>query len=217
MDLLIPIIVGIIILLALMFFLVRELIKSTKYKKYNQQQAMEFYSWIEDNSFRISKKIDSNEFILLIDDINKRWAYLVDDDFSIYDYSDFASYKIIENDASAVNGVASNTNFGSSGMSSFGGMVTPVCINLQLRVKLNDLQNPEVVFTFINSRTRKSSDTFQIAFNLVNEMAAIFDYIKKSDGINESKVCPMCAESVKSKARVCRFCGYKFDNNSIEV
>lgn len=31
------------------------------------------------------------------------------------------------------------------------------------------------------------------------------------DQTAETKVCPECAESVKAEARVCRFCGYRFD------
>ena len=27
----------------------------------------------------------------------------------------------------------------------------------------------------------------------------------------DTKECPMCAETVKAKAKICRFCGYKFD------
>ena len=29
--------------------------------------------------------------------------------------------------------------------------------------------------------------------------------------LDETKECPMCAESVKIKAKICRFCGYKFE------
>lgn len=31
------------------------------------------------------------------------------------------------------------------------------------------------------------------------------------------KVCPMCAETVKAEARICRFCGHKFGNDDIET
>lgn len=30
----------------------------------------------------------------------------------------------------------------------------------------------------------------------------------------DSKECPMCAEMVKKKAKICRFCGYKFDQET---
>ncbi|RMG04549.1 MAG: hypothetical protein D6726_03150 [Nitrospirae bacterium] len=30
----------------------------------------------------------------------------------------------------------------------------------------------------------------------------------------DSKECPMCAELVKKKAKICRFCGYKFDEDA---
>ncbi|MDR3597684.1 zinc ribbon domain-containing protein [Clostridium sp.] len=31
------------------------------------------------------------------------------------------------------------------------------------------------------------------------------------ENLNYEKECPMCAEKVKFKAKICRFCGYKFD------
>jgi len=31
-----------------------------------------------------------------------------------------------------------------------------------------------------------------------------------SKDLEEEKVCPMCAENVKSKAKICKHCGYKF-------
>ena len=34
---------------------------------------------------------------------------------------------------------------------------------------------------------------------------------------NELKVCPMCAETVKAEARICRFCGHEFVNDGIEA
>jgi rubrerythrin len=33
----------------------------------------------------------------------------------------------------------------------------------------------------------------------------------------EEKECPMCAETVKSKAVVCRFCGHEFKNSTAEL
>jgi Uncharacterised protein family UPF0547 len=35
-----------------------------------------------------------------------------------------------------------------------------------------------------------------------------------SEQTPETKVCPDCAEAVKAQARVCRFCGYRFDTST---
>jgi hypothetical protein len=34
------------------------------------------------------------------------------------------------------------------------------------------------------------------------------DYVNQT---NEEKVCPMCAETIKTAAKICRYCGHKFD------
>jgi hypothetical protein len=33
-------------------------------------------------------------------------------------------------------------------------------------------------------------------------------------GVDEFKTCPDCAETVRAQARVCRFCGYRFDRRA---
>lgn len=35
--------------------------------------------------------------------------------------------------------------------------------------------------------------------------------IKNSSKVNNEKDCPMCAETIKAAAKICRYCGHKFD------
>ncbi len=47
---------------------------------------------------------------------------------------------------------------------------------------------------------------------LNDNMNEIIDDSFSFNDVNETKECPMCAETVKAKAKKCRYCGYNFEN-----
>ena len=58
----------------------------------------------------------------------------------------------------------------------------------------------------VKARTRKSAVI--LAKNLKEEEEDKEEFKKV---IIENKECPMCAESVKARAKICRFCSYEFE------
>ena len=58
----------------------------------------------------------------------------------------------------------------------------------------------------VKARTRKSAVI--LAKNLKEEEE---DEEEFKEVIIENKECPMCAESVKARAKICRFCSYEFE------
>ena len=58
----------------------------------------------------------------------------------------------------------------------------------------------------VNARTRKSA--INLAKNLKEEEKEEEEYQEEIPG---NKECPMCAETVKAKAKICRYCKYEFE------
>jgi ribosomal protein L40E len=75
-----------------------------------------------------------------------------------------------------------------------------------------------VVGVFASNKGRSGFGWFLLALLLSPLLAGLFllaasDLKKEAAAkteLNESKVCPRCAERVKNAALVCRFCGYDF-------
>ena len=81
-------------------------------------------------------------------------------------------------------------------------------------------------------RVQSQSGKFNMLnpFNMTDAVTVVFEEVQddprseiepefaQSARVDESemKQCPDCAESVKRAARVCRYCGYRFDRSSSE-
>ena len=72
------------------------------------------------------------------------------------------------------------------------------------------------IFVFIYMLIVKPPGTLSVVY----EYRPLGDVVDPDDSTrmpDELKVCPMCAETVKAEARICRFCGHKFGTDDIET
>lgn len=60
-------------------------------------------------------------------------------------------------------------------------------------------------------RSKKKALILENERKLSDSMDDTVDETFTFESINNTKECPMCAETVKTKAKICRFCGYKFE------
>jgi hypothetical protein len=84
----------------------------------------------------------------------------------------------------------------------------------EAKAGLTEAMKDENTITF--SRTSKNKE-FQEAHDLIlgriNAMArGVTAPTTPIEGSDDTKVCPDCAETVKEGAKVCRFCGYRFED-----
>lgn len=127
-----------------------------------------------DTDFNISKEIKIlasgiSTTNLLIDNVNKKFCIQKGYRFSkSYEFSELINYEIYENGISKVKGTAGKSLiggafFGLGGLivgSSMGKSVNEKCNQLQLIIRLNDINNPQIVITYINNANFDKSDYF---------------------------------------------------------
>lgn len=57
----------------------------------------------------------------------------------------------------------------------------------------------------------------RVANNQLKQLSTIAENVEAMTSKVDSKVCPRCAETVKKKALVCRYCGYEFEEGASNV
>ncbi len=60
-------------------------------------------------------------------------------------------------------------------------------------------------------KTKKREIILEQERKLSEEHSETIDADFSFDDIKENKECPACAERVKAKAKICRYCGYEFE------
>ena len=124
---------------------------------------------------------------LYIDDKNKQWAicYYNSSQFKIYKYSDLNSFELFENGNSKVQGRAGSALVGGYFFGVVGAIagasrtktINEICTSLQIRINVNDLNNPEILITLNNSPIKKNSDTYLGIINLAKSLIGNLEFI----------------------------------------
>lgn len=139
-----------------------------------------------DSKFVISKAYKLQG--IYVDDVNKKWAYIKDKYAKIYNYSDLYEFEVFQDGESMMRGRMGQAVVGTLVLGIVGTVIGAAgrrkqdnfCNTLQVRIKINDLQNPEIVLPFISKRTKKSSFIYRTSFETAKELAATLTYIQKN-------------------------------------
>ena len=153
------------------------------------------------NDFKISKIFDiKNDALkgikLLVDSENKKFIFQNKDAVCIkpYNFSDILNYEVYENGKSQVQGRAGSTLiggafFGLGGLivgSSMSRNINEKCNDLKLIIRINDLENPQIVIPYIRTQCDKSGWMYRDAVKNVQELCSLLEYIINSKTLEQS-------------------------------
>ncbi len=176
--------VAVVILLILALIIVSVVISGKNTKKKNNQ----FSEQLKAANFTESKRIEIGGNILFVDDVAKQWCLKTSFNIQpkIYQYSDLNEFEVYEDGESIAKGRVGSALVGGVLFGVVGAVVggarskqiSNTCTKLQLRVRVNDLNNPEWIVNFISTKTKKDSFVYKTNFELAKKMAATLSYIQ---------------------------------------
>jgi hypothetical protein len=125
-----------------------------------------------------------------VDDINKKFAVGVGGktgQVKIYNYDDLGEFELNEDGNSIVKGKGLATAVGGLTFGLLGAMVGAsgkrknqnTCTSLVVRIRVNDLDNPEVIIPLIVTEVKKSSIIYTNAISQAKTLIATLNYIKR--------------------------------------
>lgn len=124
-----------------------------------------------------------------VDDINKKFAVGVGGktgQVKIYNYDDLGEFELNEDGNSIVKGKGLATAVGGLTFGLLGAMVGAsgkrknqnTCTSLVVRIRVNDLDNPEVIIPFITTETKKDSSLYTHLLKEAKGLIAVLNYIE---------------------------------------
>lgn len=163
----------------------------------NKTEQLAGYPKIE--NFTITKSIkfktltDKNER-MFIDNNDKKFIFKFENGYSKqYSFQDLLSYDINENNKNVVKGTAGKSLigglfFGLEGMIIGGNMskkIDDICDNLQLIIRLNDIDTPQVVINYLNNKVNKNSDAYKSMKSNLQEISSNLEYILNNRSVEK--------------------------------
>lgn len=174
-----------VIVVVLLLFIIIGAVNQTK----NENKANEeFEDELKQLNFIISKKVVAGDGILFVDDENKQWTIKTgkDSQIKIYKYSDLNEFEVYQDGESIAKGRAGSALAGGILFGPVGAIVggsrskkiSNKCRVLQVRIRVNDLSNPERVVNCLSLAVKKDSTLYKNAFEAARNMAATLSYIQ---------------------------------------
>ncbi len=114
---------------------------------------------------------------------------------TIYNYDDIVSYELIENGTAITSGGVSSAITGGILFGSTGAVVggitgskktNTLCSSLDIKITLNDIQNPVQYIKFLSSPVKKNSIAYQKCFEATQETLSVLQLICKENELNHS-------------------------------
>jgi energy-coupling factor transporter transmembrane protein EcfT len=124
---------------------------------------------------------------MLIDNVNKQFVLYVNHKFlQVHKYSEVINYEVYENGSSVVKGTAGEALiggafFGLTGMivgASASRTITENCSSLQLAIRLNDINNSQILIQFVGATPiDKASEEYKKLKDNLKEACSVIEYI----------------------------------------
>lgn len=188
-----------------------------KNKPINQWTASDFESKIQSNednqeeleNFNTTKKIGT---YVEFDDNQKKWLVLSEilgsrKKSTVYNYSDIIDFELLEDGESVASGGLGRTLVGGAlfgGAGAIVGGVTGkrkqkgVCNSLEIKVTVNDMNNPAVFIKFITSSTKRNGFLFKSIYKDAQECLSVFQLIcDQQKESNANSTSGSAAEEIK--------------------
>lgn len=151
----------------------------------------------EADSFSATKKIGN---FVAFDDEQKKWAILntwSGEVLRVFDYSDIVDFELLEDGESVASGGLGRALAGGALFGGVGAIVGGVtgkrrskefCGSLKLKVTINDINNPVIYVSFIDSKTKKAGSFYKIISESAQECLSTFQLIcdKQKEGNKEN-------------------------------
>lgn len=164
-----------------------------KGKEQKKRKAITYAQFLNEEGFIISKTQEIGNRTLYVDDVHKQWTvvkgFALVQDPIIYTYSDLIEFEVFEDGESIAKERDGGLLFGGH-LTVVGGSrqkkVKKICTNLQVRIIVNDLENPEIVIPLINKEVRTDTFYYKKKFEIAEKLATVLTDIKNDD-YNEEK------------------------------
>lgn len=145
----------------------------------------EFIAKLKEKGFEVSKSIEQGVCVLAVDEKNSKWCVKINNERAtkIYDYRDIIEFELYQDGESiaknnTIGTLVGGALFGIAGVVGARKKINGVCTMLQLRIRVNNLNNPEITLNFIKSAIKKDSALYKNIFEKSKEMAATLTYIQ---------------------------------------
>ena len=141
---------------------------------------------------------------LLIDTKNRQFIYVLGKKYSpVIHFKDILSYEVYEDGNSVVKGSAGRALIGGAFFGVIGALVgssgkrrvSNYCSSLKLLIRVNDIDNPQIEISFINSQIDKNSFTYKTCIKSLQKITSYFEYMINNKTLEE----PVFVEKSKSK------------------
>ncbi len=174
----------IIICLTVVVFCIRTVLHSQETQKANK----EFLNKVQNKGFEVSKYVEHGVYALAVDDKNLKWCIKYNNERAtkIFDYNDLIDFELYQDGESiaknnTVGALVGGALFGIAGAVGAQKKLKGVCTMLQLRIRVNNLNMPEITIKFIDSPIKKDSRIYKNIFDKSKETAAILTYIQNKE------------------------------------
>ena len=198
------ILIGVIVI---MFMVAKK--SSDEYMAKRKEAASNLDNMVKKNDFSIDKRVEAGDGVLVIDSTNKKWSAISTKSIQpkIYNFKDLIEYEVYEDGDSIAQGRAGSAAigslFGTTGAIIGGARsqkVKNTCNLLQIRIRVNDINLPEITMTIIGifgrAGVQKDSKSYRSNFEVAKQMVSYLSFIQN----NGIKVQPALPEATSTTA-----------------
>lgn len=177
------VIIILIIIVALCIFMAVKLSKKQKKAKNEIEEK------IKQDGFIVSKMIETSSSRLYVDDVNKKW-FVQENRYNsnpkFMNFSDLLEFEIYEDGNSIAKGKVGSALVGGALFGVIGAVagsagkkeIKGTCSAMQVRIRVNDLQCPEITLPIITAETNKTSIVYKMSLEQAKQIAATLTYIQ---------------------------------------